>query len=122
MTDFPRTVPCPRCQRDMLVVTRGEADGQICRVYCGCACGIRIDAAGQRERDPAGARADALVSLRLAWRSTRDVWIAWCAQREEQGPAPLPGEVVTVPQMQMDLGLFKPAHAARARRGGYKGR
>jgi hypothetical protein len=117
MSDLPETVPCPRCERIMPVVARSEADGQICRLYAACGCGIRIDAAGQAERDPNGARADALASLRAAWKAARDMWRAFMAKREDEGAAPSPAAVVTVPQMQMELGLFAPLRAGnRGRR------
>jgi hypothetical protein len=76
---LPDKIPCFRCGYERRVVYRTQAEGQIVRAYFGCACGIRIDAAGSDEDDPEAAKADALASLRQAWAKGREVWRAFAA-------------------------------------------
>jgi hypothetical protein len=107
---LPATIPCPRCATPLVLTVRREADALIVRVTVGCACGIRIDAAGSDMGDPLLAETGALASLRDAWRKTRDLWAAFCAVEEN------PAETVTVPEMERAIGNERRVLSKWARR------
>ena len=72
-TKLPNEIPCPRCNAKHWLGVRKKVEGQICYVYFACACGIRIEAAGNGDA-PEEAEARCLAELRRAWKRTRTLW------------------------------------------------